>query len=198
MDGTTQLLLLLSSTLPGQQHQQQQGMPTAGGWVQGEVCALHSSLAVQLVGHLLQQSLERIARLRESALINLHALLQQPAAAAAVPGAAAIAAALPEDAAELAGVASLACVGRLGALLLLPWYRGAVLEGLVASIGGVDAALAKEASAALLAQVGSRDGSNSSSSAGAADGQAPAEAGSAELRGSVAELLLQLWRQETG
>lgn len=208
MDGTTQLLLLLSFKLPPSQRQQgdpsSAGDPaTAGGWLPSDVCALHSSLALQLVGHLLQQSLERIARLRESALINLHTLLQQPAAAAAVPGAAAIAAALPADAAELAGVASLACVPRLGALLLLPWYRGAVLEGLAASIGGVDAALAKEASAALLAQVGCREGGSSSSSGSAeaaveAGRLAAAAAGSAELRGSVADLMLQLWKQETG
>jgi hypothetical protein len=210
MDGTTQLLLLLGTMRPSSQ--QQQGDPdsaasvgaAAVSWPLGEVRALHSSLALQLVGHLLQQSLERIARLRESALINLHTLLQQPAAAAAVPGAAAIAAALPADAAELAGVASLACVSRLGALLLLPWYRSAVLEGLAASIGGVDAALAKEASATLLAQVGGREGSSSSSYNSSAEAAmesgrlVAAEAGSGELRGSVAELLLQLWKQETG
>lgn len=212
MDGTTQLLLLLGTMLPSSQQQQQGDLGSAtsaaaaaGGWMPDDVRTLHSSLALQLVGHLLQQSLERIARLRESALINLHTLLQQPAAAAAVPGAAAIAAALPADAAELAGVASLACVSRLGALLLLPWYRSAVLQGLAASIGGVDAALAKEASAALLAQVGGREGSGSSSSNSASaeagtetGGLVAAAAGSGELRGSVAELLLQLWKQETG
>ena len=37
------------------------------------------------------------------------------------------------------------------ALLEVPEYRGPVLEGLVASIGGLDASLSKEASAALLA-----------------------------------------------
>lgn len=42
--------------------------------------------------------------------------------------------------------------GLLGivALLEVPQYREAVLEGVVASIGGLDASLSKEASAALL------------------------------------------------
>ena len=41
------------------------------------------------------------------------------------------------------------------ALLAVPDYRGAVLEGLVASIGGLDAALSKEATAALIATTNS-------------------------------------------
>ena len=43
--------------------------------------------------------------------------------------------------------------GLLGvvALLAVPEYREAVLEGLIASIGGLDASLSKEASAALVA-----------------------------------------------
>jgi hypothetical protein len=204
MDGTTQLLLLLSTVLPPQQDGPPHSAAAADrGWVAAELSAMHSSLAVQLVGHLLQQALERIARLRESALINLRLMLQQPTAAAAVPGADAIAAALPDNAAELAGVASLACVARLAALLQLPWYRPAVLEGLVASIGGVDASLAKEASSALLAQVGSKQTDSSSSSSSRVEGSGaeqvqPAAAGSVDLRGSVAGLVLQLWAQETG
>lgn len=190
MEGTPQLLLLLGDV---QQQQQQGAGAAAGGWCLPEVQALYSSLAVQLVSHLLQQSVERIARLRESALINLQQLLQQPTAAAAVPGAAVIAAALPGDAVELAGVASLACVPRLGALLQLPWYRRGVLKGLVASIGGVDASLAKETSAALLAQVG-----KDSSSGPEAGAEATAAANSAELRSSIAGLFLQLWHQEAG
>lgn len=208
MNGTTQLLLLLSTML-SQQQQEQQGSSVSHGadavgsdWSHTALLELHSSLAVQLVGSLLQQSLERIARLRETSLINLQLILQQPAAAAAVPGADVIAAALPKDAAELAGVASLACVSRMGALLQLQSYRAAILEGLVTSIGGVDAALAKEASAALLSQVGS----SSSSSHGS--GQAASQAGKAgaagagshhqELHCSTAALLLQLWQQESG
>ena len=38
----------------------------------------------------------------------------------------------------------------VAALLAVPEYRGAILEGLVASIGGLDALLSKEASAALV------------------------------------------------
>jgi hypothetical protein len=201
MEGTTQLLLLLSTALPPQQDHQPHSAAAAAagrGWVAADLSALHSSLAVQLVGHLLQQALERIARLRESALINLQLMLQQPTAAAAVPGAAAIAAALPDNAAELAGVASLACVARLGALLQLPWYRPAVLEGLVASIGGVDASLSKEASSALLAQVGSKQTGSSRDEGTDVEQAQSATAGSADLRGSVAGLLLQLWARETG
>jgi hypothetical protein len=188
MDGTTQLLLLLS-TLPKAANA---AAESGQAWASAEAQALYNGLAVQLVGQLLQQSLERIARLRESALINLQTILRQPAAAAAVPGAAAIAAALPGDAAELAGVASLACVPRLGALLQLPWYRRPVLEGLVASIGGVDASLSKEASAALLAQV------SSSSTAVAGHGTNGGSSSKAELHSSVAGLLLQLWQEESG
>lgn len=201
MDGTTQLLLVLGTVLPSAGTDSAAAAAAGGGWAPEAACELHASLAVLLVSHLLQQSLERIARLRESALVNLQAVLQQPAAAAAVPGAATIAAALPGDSAELAGVASLACVARLAALLQLPWYRPAVLEGLVASIGGVDASLAKEASLALLAQVCRKESSSSSgtdsSNPGEGNSAEPA-VGSAVLRASVAGLLLQLWRQEAG
>ena len=38
----------------------------------------------------------------------------------------------------------------ISALLAVPEYRGAVLEGLVASIGGLDASLSKAASAAFV------------------------------------------------
>jgi len=209
MNGTTQLLLLLSRMLSPQQQEQggsaAHGADTVGSdWSHTGLLELHSSLAVQLVGSLLQQSLERIARLRETSLINLQLILQEPPAAAAVPGADVIAAALPKNAAELAGVASLACVSRMGALLQLLSYRAAILEGLVTSIGGVDAALAKEASAALLSQVGS--GSSSSSCYGS--GQAASQAGKVgaagagshhqELHCGTAALFLHLWQQESG
>jgi hypothetical protein len=184
MDGLTQLLLLLGSL------QQQQEAASAAvsaapaaGWLPCELQQLHGELAVQLVSSLLQQSLERIARLRETGLMSLQGILAQPASAAAVPGAAAIAAALPADAAELAGVASLAVVPRIARLLQVPVYRLHVLEGLVASIGGVDASLSKAASAALLEQLGQQE-------------QAPAVAG--QLQQDVAGLLLRLWQQEAG
>ena len=38
----------------------------------------------------------------------------------------------------------------ISALLAVPEYRGAVLEGLVASIGGLDASLSKDATAAFV------------------------------------------------
>ena len=78
-----------------------------------------------------------------------------------------------------------------------------MLEGLVASIGGVDAALAKEASAALLAQVGPAAAGRSHSRGAeelqdAVDVPGAAAGGAGLLRSSVAALLLQLWRQEAG
>ena len=73
----------------------------ADGWQPSSLAQLHRRLALLVVSGLLRQSLERIARLREVALIRLQQLLAQPATAAAVPGAAAIAAAVPEDTAEL-------------------------------------------------------------------------------------------------
>jgi hypothetical protein len=148
---------------------------------------LHRRLALLVVSGLLRQSLERIARLREASLVRLQQLLAQPATAAAVPGAAAIAAAVPEDAAELAGVASLACVAKLGGLLQLQWYRLPILEGLVASTGGVDASLAKAASAALLSQL--------EAGSAAAAGAAPQQQ---SMREDVAALLLRLWQSQTG
>jgi hypothetical protein len=167
---------------------------TAEGWHPSSLAQLHRRLALLVVSGLLRQSLERIARLREAALIRLQQMLVQPATAAAVPGAAAIAAALPDDAAELAGVASLACVAKLGSLLRLQWYRLPLLEGLVASIGGVDASLAKAASAALLSQLEEDSAAAAAVVAGAADETSAKQS----LREDVAALLLQLWRTQTG
>jgi hypothetical protein len=178
-----------------QQQQVQQGSTTAAVWHPSSLAQLHRRLALLVVSGLLRQSLERIARLREAALTRLQQLLAQPATAAAVPGAAAIAAALPEDAAELAGVASLACVAKLGSLLQLQWYRLPLLEGLVASIGGVDASLAKAASAALLSQLEEDSAATAAAAAVEAAGQVP---GKQLVREDVAALLLQLWKTQTG
>jgi hypothetical protein len=178
------------------QQQAQLDGTTAAGWQPSSLAQLHRRLALLVVSRLLRQSLERIARLREAALIRLQQMLAQPATAAAVPGAAAIAAALPEDAAELAGVASLACVAKLGSLLQLQWYRLPLLEGLVASIGGVDASLAKAASAALLSQL--EDDSVAAAEAAVVAGAADATSGKRSLREDVAALLLQLWQTQTG
>jgi hypothetical protein len=108
------------------------------------------------VAALLKQAVERIARMREAAVVRLRALLgatwAPPLVAACVPGSPLILGALPVDSADLAGVVSLEVVRRVAALiscLPLP-YTGPLLEGLVASIGCVDAQLAKAASAALV------------------------------------------------
>jgi hypothetical protein len=225
MEGLAQLVLALGSMQQQQQHiqpeqqqqlqdaaavlsqgvaslqlQQQQQLDgtTAEGWQPSSLAQLHRRLALLVVSGLLRQSLERIARLREAALIRLQQMLAQPATAAAVPGAAAIAAALPEDAAELAGVASLACVAKLGGLLQLQWYRLPLLEGLVASIGGVDASLAKAASAALLSQLEDDSAAAAAAAAAVAAGAADATSGRQPLWEDVAALLLQLWRTQTG
>ncbi|KAF6263485.1 armadillo-type protein [Scenedesmus sp. NREL 46B-D3] len=180
--------------LQQQQQQQHSTQPDgAAGWHPSSLVQLHRRLALLVVSGMLRQSLERIARLREAALTRLQQLLGQPATAAAVPGAAGIAAALPDDAAELAGVASLACVAKLGGLLQLQWYRLPLLEGLVASIGGVDASLAKAASAALLSQL---EGGATAAAAAAEVAAATPEVRS--LREDVAALLLQLWQTQTG
>jgi hypothetical protein len=182
-----------------QQQQQQQQAQQQQQQQRQQLAELHGQLAPQLVGHLLQQSLERIARLRETALRCLRRALRQPAAAAAVPGAADVARALPADAAELAGVASLAVVPRIAGLLRLPWYRPRVLEGLVASIGGVDASLAKAASAALLQQLAQQP--RTGQAAQQQQQQRPggsAAAPALDLRAHAAELLLQLWQREAG
>lgn len=96
---------------------------------------------------------------------------------AAVPHAAALRAALPADEVLLAGVASLEAVPCMVRLLALPEpaYQAPLLEGVVASIGGVDASLAKAAGGALVEVV--------------------AQAGQ-PLAQQLAALLLQLWARE--
>lgn len=193
----------LSIQASEQQQQQQVGelaidteQQTAGDHIQLSAAALqqlHHRLSLLAVNGLLSQAVERIARLRESALLHLQSLLAQPSTAAAVPGAAAVAAALPGDAVELAGVASLACVARLAALLQLPYYRLALLKGLVACVGGVDASLAKAAATALLAQVEVLP-----AAAAVVQGVSGSQQHRGEVRSDVAGLLLKLWQQHAG
>jgi tubulin-specific chaperone D len=101
---------------------------------------------------LLQQGVERIARVRETAIRQLRGLLAEPRVAAAMPAAAAVSAALPTDDDQLTGVVSLEAVRRLAGLLTASpqHYTKALLEGLVASVGGVDAALTRAASSSLV------------------------------------------------
>lgn len=102
---------------------------------------------------LLKQAVERIARVRECALGHVRALLAHPHLRPQIPAADRVAAAA-EDAAAAADAggltASLEALVRLVRLLDEPSYTPALFEGLVASIGGVDASLAKVASQALL------------------------------------------------
>ncbi len=105
------------------------------------------------VSLLLKQAVERIARVRECALGHVRALLAHPHLRPHIPAADRVAAAA-EDAAAAADAggltASLEALVRLVRLLDEPSYTPALFEGLVASIGGVDASLAKVASQALL------------------------------------------------
>ncbi|MEW5308920.1 MAG: hypothetical protein WDW38_000840 [Sanguina aurantia] len=105
------------------------------------------------VGRLLQQAVERIARVREAAAGHLRTLATDPHTAAIIPGSATLRSALPapEEGGDAAGSVSLDSIPRLAALLgTHPAYTTHLLEGLVASIGGVDNTLAKAASSALV------------------------------------------------
>ncbi|KAF5833816.1 hypothetical protein DUNSADRAFT_9763 [Dunaliella salina] len=114
---------------------------------QGEIL---SGVVPAATGALLKQAVERIARMRDLAARRLHGLVSSPHVACAMPAAGQLAAALPQDDGT-AEVVSLQSIKRLSGLLLAaPQYARPVLEGLVASIGGVDAQLAKVASEALL------------------------------------------------
>ena len=95
--------------------------------------------------------------------------------------------ALCQDMAELAGVASTDSVTQLTQLLPVPEYTEQLLEGLVASVGGVDASLAKAVSAALVEVV-----NNPASSTLSSLGDAPDLAKEA-LLASIALQLLRVW-----
>eukprot|EP00955_Chlamydomonas_euryale_P040586 351761-Chlamydomonas_euryale.AAC.1 len=127
-------------------------------------------------GALLKQAVERIMRVRDAASRHLADLVADPDLAAHVPARAALSASLPlpggvgaggcEDddtgGGLDAGVASgdsayvdaasgsLERLPLLVALLPVPQYTAPLLEGLVASVGGVDASLSRAASKALV------------------------------------------------
>lgn len=153
------------------------------------VCACTEAVT-NAVAALLKQAVERIARVRETAMYQL-IMLTRPrpkqhtttdtnthnnakedtgsrvvvvatkALAASLceigahaPAAAAVAAALPTDDAALHGVTSLDAITPLACLMRAAApYRCALLEGLISSVGGIDAQLTKVAAAALLAQL---------------------------------------------
>ncbi|KAG2446099.1 hypothetical protein HXX76_000699 [Chlamydomonas incerta] len=151
-----------------------------------EAGAMLSDVAGRAVGLLLRQSVERIGRLREAALRHVRRLLADPLVRPHVPHAAAVAAAVAaaSEAAAAGGVsASLEALQRVVVQLLpVAPYTGYLLEGLAASIGGVDNSLAKVASAALLEALACASGAGSvgdgagAGIAAAADGGAGAGA----------------------
>lgn len=96
--------------------------------------------------------MERIARVRDAAAGHLRTLASNPLIANIIVGADALRSALPAlEGGEAAGSVSLDSIPRLAALLgLHPAYTSHLLEGLVASVGGVDNTLARAASSALV------------------------------------------------
>lgn len=109
-------------------------------------------LTQQLIRALLKQAVERIARLRETALDQLRSIVNQPHdVLPSIPGWEQLQAATALQHTQPSALSD-ADQGLLGVVGLVgvAEYREAVVEGVVASIGGLDASLCKEASAALL------------------------------------------------
>ncbi|KAL6757954.1 armadillo-type protein [Haematococcus lacustris] len=159
-----------------------------------------SAVAPGFIGLLLKQAVERIARVREAAVRHLRTLLSEPTISRVVPGSTEVLAQLPAEDADISGLAGLQLVHAMAGLLgSTPRYCGPLLEGLVASIGCVDAQLAKAASAALLAALSPAPSLHASSpaplaAAPAASSPPSAEAAASEVAPAVEEapVLLQL------
>ncbi|KAJ9523802.1 hypothetical protein QJQ45_020006 [Haematococcus lacustris] len=159
-----------------------------------------SAVAPGFIGLLLKQAVERIARVREAAVRHLRTLLSEPTISQVVPGSTEVLAQLPAEDADISGLAGLQLVHAMAGLLgSTPRYCGPLLEGLVASIGCVDAQLAKAASAALLAALSPAPSLHASSpaplaAAPAASSPPSAEAAASEVAPAVEEapVLLQL------
>jgi hypothetical protein len=158
---------------------------------------------------LLKQAVERITRVRDAALRHLSALVASPPCARHLPACRALSLALPssDEAASVSASApasgaanvssgiriwsvgrpsGLDSVGTLAQLLPVPHYTTALLEGLVASIGGVDAALAKAAGAALASLV---DACSSAPTESEEEGAVAAAVAAAGDRASAARAL---------
>ncbi|DBA68172.1 TPA: hypothetical protein ACH3X2_013907 [Trebouxia sp. C0005] len=114
-------------------------------------CEEQASITQMVIQALLKQSVERIARLREAALDKLREVISQQHHLPPIAAVQQLQTATATPPAETTALSSVD-QGLLGvsALLAVPEYRRAVLEGLVASIGGLDASLCKEASAAFV------------------------------------------------
>ncbi|KAG2492086.1 hypothetical protein HYH03_009582 [Edaphochlamys debaryana] len=146
----------------------------------------------RFVGLLLRQSVERISRVRETALRHVLALASSAPMQPYVPAVGAVRAAAEAGsaAADAGGVSAsleaLTCV--VVRLFAVQPYTAPLLEGLVASVGGVDASLSKVASAALteaLAAAAAADGG--------ADGAVGASVQDAPLLHAVCGDLLDIW-----
>ncbi|GFR52318.1 hypothetical protein Agub_g14856, partial [Astrephomene gubernaculifera] len=171
----------------GQQQQQQQQQ-------QEELTAIIG----RVMGLLLRQSVERISRVRESALRHVRTLLADTALLPYIPAADRVAAAAEAaaDAATDAGgvAASLDALHRVVVrLLAVPPYTEPILEGLVASIGGVDSSLAKAASQALLEALAAKQQDTDVSGGGGGGGAEASSQSPPPLLSSVAGYLLDVW-----
>ncbi|GLI66672.1 hypothetical protein VaNZ11_010602, partial [Volvox africanus] len=156
-----------------------------------------TEIAGRAVGTLLRQSVERIGRVRECALRYLRNMLSDTRLMPYIPAAARVNAAVlaASDAANAGGVAAsleaLHCI--VVRLLGEPAYTKSLLEGLVASIGGIDNSLAKMASVALLEALAAVPSQRAAADAGAdASG-----CGQPPLLTAVTGHLLNIWSRYT-
>ncbi|BDA42087.1 probable tubulin-specific chaperone D [Coccomyxa sp. Obi] len=132
-------------------------------------------LVTAVVCALLQQAAERLDRLRKAAAQHLQRLLQMQNQLPQLPEQRALEDAILGASPDL--FATPKALPRLAPLLGVDAYREAVLEGMVACIGGLDGHLSKEASAALVQQTRA------------------SSAGEAGMREKVAASFIAVWRR---
>ncbi|CAL8461606.1 g1137 [Coccomyxa elongata] len=135
-------------------------------------------LVTAVVRALLQQAAERLDRLRRAASQHLQGLLQMQNQLPPFPDHHALEDALLGASPDL--FATPKALSRLAPLLRVDAYREAVLEGMVACIGGLDGHLSKEASAALVQQSRGADANT---------------AGGVGMHEKVAASFLAIWRR---
>eukprot|EP00884_Botryococcus_braunii_P022550 jgi/Botrbrau1/897/Bobra.0167s0018.1 len=134
--------------------------------VPGTACAVAAALA--------KQGVERIGRLREAAITHLRALLELPADCTSLPFRQPLVEAISEHATVSGGPE----VSHMARLLLEPALCESVLEGLAASVGGLDTSLAQAAGSSLMGVI--LEGG-----------------GSADTQQRVADKLIQIWQRKT-